>query len=75
MNVLAVLILLSALFVASAPNEPMALDSLCIFSDSKCKRSEKYEPKSPKEVEGFYCLSGPDFKKVVNKLQSIQDLD
>lgn len=76
MNVILAIILASFAFV-TLENPPksdgLKLDSLCIVDKELCHRNDDIQkPKSIKEIDQFYCISGPDFKKIVNKLQSSQ---
>lgn len=74
MNILTVLIIVAALFLGMTQNDDsgLSLDSLCIFKESLCHK-KKDEFKSPPDLDGFYCLSGPDFKKIVEKLKRVEN--
>lgn len=79
MNVALVIILASFAYVmsetpsSSAQGLGLSLDSLCFVNNEFCHRNDDTQaPKTIKEIDQYYCISGPDFKKIVNKLQSSQ---
>lgn len=69
----AIIILISILFIyaTTTSQTKLSLESLCVIDQDQCVvNKEKQDQKKIENIQGFYCLSEKDLRKIVSKLQS-----
>lgn len=69
MNLVIIIVAAILVYVTTASQEKLSLDSLCIVDQDKCVVEKEKNEKELKNIQGFYCLSETDLRKIVGKLK------
>jgi hypothetical protein len=72
MNLVAIIVLFIGMILASEikSDDDESMKSLCIISNGKCVQDAgRNNYRMIEQLEGFFCLDEPDFKKIVDTLK------
>jgi len=69
MNAVIILIAAMIVYMTTQSQTKLSIDSLCIVDQDKCVVEKEKNEKELKNIQGFYCLSETDLRKIVGKLK------